>query len=174
MPSPSPTGRGGRGVRVWSRPLPTRHSPTRPLALYFSQMLLLALLLSATHTDSCYHYWPASVTITGRLTTRTMAGPPKYTSIAQGDRPQRVYLLILDRALCTAPDPAGAQNPDPVTGQDTIQVRADSPPYHEEIESLLGRRATLTGTLGEALTPSDRYLVHIDPTKVKRAAVTSP
>lgn len=132
-------------------------------------MISLLLLLATARADSCYHYWPASVTITGRLTARTMAGPPNYTSIAQGDRPQRVYLLILDRALCTAPDPAGAQNPDPVTDQDTIQVRADSPPYHEEVESLLGHRATLTGTLGEALTPSDRYLVHIDPTRVKSA-----
>lgn len=131
-------------------------------------MLLLTLFALLAPADSCYHYWPVSVTLTGRVAVRTMPGPPNYTSIAQGDRPQRVYLLILDRPICTVGNSAGMQNPDPVSGQDTIQIRAESPPYHEQVESLLGRRASVTGMLGEALTPSDRYLLYIAPTSVAR------
>src|SRR2546422_5631159 len=51
--------------------------------------------------DSCYHYRPAAVSLTGRLIQRTLPGPPNYQSIARGDRPQVVDLLILDAPICT-------------------------------------------------------------------------
>src|SRR5947208_11412624 len=69
--------------------------------------------------DSCYHYRPASVSLTGRLIQRRLPGPPNYESIARGDRPQVVDLLILDAPICTIPDYKDSPNTDAFQGQDT-------------------------------------------------------
>src|SRR3989454_12492248 len=74
--------------------------------------------------DSCYHYRPASVTLAGRLIQRTLPGAPNYESIARGDRPQVVDLLILDAPICTIADYQDSPNSDAFQGQDTIQVRS--------------------------------------------------
>src|SRR5437870_9835899 len=74
-------------------------------------------------TDSCHHYRPAPVSLTGRLIRRTLPGPPNYQSIARGDRPQVADLLILDAPICTIPDYKDSPNTDAFQGQDTIHVR---------------------------------------------------
>src|SRR5437016_12789201 len=73
-------------------------------------------------TDSCYHYRPAPVSLTGRLIRRTLPGPPNYPSIARGDRPQVVDLLILETPICTIPDYKDRSNTDAFQGPDTVQV----------------------------------------------------
>src|SRR6059058_1262790 len=75
--------------------------------------------------DSCYHYRPASVSLTGRLVQRRMPGPPHYDSFARGDRPETVDFLILEAPICTIPDYNDSPNTDAFQGQDTIQVRRD-------------------------------------------------
>src|SRR5436190_17422865 len=72
--------------------------------------------------DSCYHYRPASVSLTGRLIQRTLPGPPNYQSIARGDRPQVVVFLILDDPICTLADYKESPNTDAFQGQVTIHV----------------------------------------------------
>src|SRR5947207_13773713 len=72
-------------------------------------------------TDSCYHYRPSPVSLTGRLLRRTLPGPPNYQSIARGDRPQVVDLLILETPICTIPDYKDSPNTDAFQGQDTLQ-----------------------------------------------------
>src|SRR2546430_6515659 len=78
--------------------------------------------------DTCFHYRPAPVSLTGRLVQRRMPGPPHYDSFARGDRPVMVDFLILDAPICTIPDYKDSPNTDAFQGQDTIQVRrAQSP-----------------------------------------------
>src|SRR2546422_4483235 len=140
-------------------------------------MLLLPLLVSFSATgaqaparpgfaDSCYHYRPAPVSLTGRLIQRTLPGPPNYQSIARGDRPQVVDLLILDAPICTIADYKDSPNTDAFQGQDTIQVRRAESTWRE-VRRLSGQRVVVTGTLaGVALGP-DRPPVVIDPTEVR-------
>src|SRR5438105_13031045 len=73
-------------------------------------------------TDSCYHYRPAPVSLTGRLIRRTVPGPPNYQSIARGDRPQVADLLILNAPICTIPDYNDSPNTDALQGQGPIQA----------------------------------------------------
>src|SRR6266550_1140421 len=68
-------------------------------------------------TDSCYHYRPSPVSLTGRLIRRTLPGPPNYQSIARGDRPQVVDLLILETPICTIPDYKDSPNTDAFQGR---------------------------------------------------------
>ena len=115
--------------------------------------------------DSCYHYRPAAVSLTGRLIQRTLPGPPNYQSIARGDRPQVVDLLILDAPICTIPDYKDSPNTDAFQGQDTIQVRRAESTWRE-VRRLSGKRVVVKGTLAEWALGPDRTPVVIDPTDV--------
>jgi len=115
--------------------------------------------------DSCYHYRPAAVSLTGRLIQRTLPGPPNYQSTARGDRPQVVDLLILDAPICTIPDYKDSPNTDAFQGQDTIQVRRAESTWRE-VRRLSGKRVVVKGTLAEWALGPDRTPVVIDPTEV--------
>ncbi len=119
-------------------------------------------------TDSCHHYRPAPVSLTGRLIRRTVPGPPNYQSIARGDRPQVADLLILDAPICTIPDYKDSPNTDAFQGQDTIQVRRAESTWRD-VGRLTGRRVIVTGTLSEWALGPDRTPVVIDPTEVRPA-----
>ncbi len=118
--------------------------------------------------DSCYHYRPAPVSLTGRLIQRTLPGPPNYQSIKRGDRPQVVDLLILEAPICTIADYKDSPNTDAFQGQDTVQVRRAEPTWRE-VRRLSGRRVVVTGTLAEWALGPDRTPVVIDPTAVRPA-----
>jgi hypothetical protein len=118
--------------------------------------------------DSCYHYRPAPVSLTGRLIQRTLPGPPNYQSIKRGDRPQVVDLLILDAPICTIPDYKDSPNTDAFQSQDTVQVRRAEATWRE-VRRLSGRRVVVTGTLAEWALGPDRTPVVIDPTEVRPA-----
>src|SRR6184192_4874232 len=116
--------------------------------------------------DSCYHYRPASVSLTGRLVQRRMPGPPHYDSFARGDRPVMVDFLILDAPICTIPDYGESPNTDAFQGQDTIQVRRAESTWRD-VRRLMGSRVVVTGTLSEWALGPDRTPVVLDPTGVQ-------
>jgi len=118
--------------------------------------------------DSCYHYRPASVSLTGRLMQRTLPGPPNYQSIKRGDRPQVVDLLILEAPICTIADYKDSPNTDAFQGQDTVQVRRAEATWRE-VRRLSGGRVVVTGALAEWALGPDRTPVVIDPTEVRPA-----
>src|SRR5205814_5887504 len=118
--------------------------------------------------DSCYHYRPAPVSLTGRLVQRRLPGPPHYDSLARGDRPVMVDFLILDAPICTIPDYKESPNTDAFQGQDTIQVRRAGSTW-QDVRRWTGRRVVVTGTLAEWALGPDRTPVVIDPTEVRLA-----
>src|SRR5438552_17582005 len=73
--------------------------------------------------DSCYHYRPASVSLTGRLIQRRLPAPPNYDSIALGNRPHVLDLLIIEAPICTIPANKDSHIIDAFQGQATIQMR---------------------------------------------------
>ncbi len=120
--------------------------------------------------DTCYHYQPAPVSLTGRLVQRTLPGPPNYQSVARGDRPQLVDFLILDAPICTVADYKDSPNTDAFQGQDTIQVRRAAATW-PAVRRLTGSRVVVTGTLSEWALGPDRTPVVIDPTDVRPLSV---
>jgi hypothetical protein len=122
--------------------------------------------------DSCFHYAPAVVVLTGRLMQRTLPGPPHYDSFRRGDRAELVDFLVLDAPLCTIADYKGSPNTDAFTGQDTVQVRKRDSTVRD-VRRLTGQRVTITGTLAEWALGADRTPVVLDPTAVRAAAAGS-
>src|SRR5207245_8952670 len=92
--------------------------------------------------DSCVHYSPAVVALTGRLMQRTLPGRPHYDSFRRGDRPELVDFLVLDTPLCTITDSKGSPNTDAFTGPDTVQVRTRESRW-PDVRALTGHRFTL-------------------------------
>jgi hypothetical protein len=41
-----------------------------------------------------------TLTVEGELLRRTFPGPPNYESVASGDSPETVWILLLDRSMC--------------------------------------------------------------------------
>jgi len=119
--------------------------------------------------DTCYHYRPAPVSLTGRLVQRRMPGPPHYDSFARGDRPVMVDFLILDAPICTIADYNDSPNSDAFQGQDTIQVRRAESTWRD-VRRLMGSRVVVTGTLSEWALGPDRTPVVLDPTGVQPLA----
>jgi len=138
------------------------------MLLHASFVILIATGAGATPaaSDSCYHYRPASVSLTGRLLQRRMPGPPHYDSFARGDRPEMVDFLILEAPICTIPDYNDSPNSDAFQGQDTIQVRRTGSTW-QDVRRLTGRRVVVTGTLAEWALGPDRTPVVLDPTGVR-------
>jgi len=138
------------------------------MLLHASFVILITTGAVATPaaSDSCYHYRPASVSLTGRLLQRRMPGPPHYDSFARGDRPEMVDFLILEAPICTIPDYNDSPNSDAFQGQDTIQVRRTGSTW-QDVRRLMGRRVVVTGTLVEWALGPDRTPVVIDPTEVR-------
>src|SRR5712691_8483854 len=116
--------------------------------------------------DSCYHYRPAPVSLTGRLIQRTLPGPPNYQSIKRGDRPQVVDLLILEAPICTIADYKDSPNTDAFQGQDTVQVRRAEATWRE-VRRLSGGRVVVTGALAVWSAGPERTAVVIDTTGVR-------
>jgi hypothetical protein len=109
--------------------------------------LLAALLLSGSaHAEQCLSY-AGRVQLAGVLERRTYPGPPNYESVARGDRPETVWLLRLDRAVCVAPPPAGHDDYDvAVDAVPAIQLVV-TPEQYRRYVSRVGRRVAVSGTL---------------------------
>ena len=136
------------------------------MLLHASFVILIAAGAPRPVADSCHHYRPAPVSLTGHLVQRRLPGPPHYDSFARGDRPVMVDFLILDAPICTIGDYKDSPNSDAFQGQDTIQVRRAESTWRD-VRRLTGRRVVVTGTLSEWALGPDRTPVVIDPTEVR-------
>lgn len=93
--------------------------PTRPIL----PLLLACLCLSAAPAGArCLRYEPATVKLEGTLVSRQLPGPPNYSNIARGDRPQTVLFLELDEPLCVSGDPSSSRNSKSHAGIEEVQI----------------------------------------------------
>jgi hypothetical protein len=111
----------------------------RPLGAF---VLLLALVPSAADSR-CLKYEPTTVSLAGRLASKTVPGPPSYVSIARGDVPETIYILHLDTPVCVLGDPSSRLNAKSHAGVKEIQLVTPG----TKARSLLGKRVNASGTL---------------------------
>src|SRR5215471_16803814 len=93
----------------------------------------------------CLDYGPAEVRLTGTIVRKTYPGPPEYESVRKGDAPERYWLLVLSRPICTN---EGRPNFDPAyKNVRTLQLVFDSENAYKKYRVLLGKQVIATGTL---------------------------
>jgi hypothetical protein len=66
-------------------------------------LLLAGSTAAVSAAEACLSY-TNRIGLTGRLVQRTYPGPPNYESVARGDRPEKVWLLVLAEPVCMAQD----------------------------------------------------------------------
>ncbi len=59
---------------------------------------------NAMRPHVCLSYEPATVTLKGRITRKTFAGPPNYANVKKGDMPETYWILHLIRPICVNAD----------------------------------------------------------------------
>ena len=82
------------------------------------------------------------VNFTGRLERQVYPGPPEYMSIRRGDRPETVYILVLDRSICLNEDVGiGA----PRTPFRRIQLYTGRDALWPRLRAAVGHRIRISG-----------------------------
>ena len=117
--------------------------------------LLVLAIASSIASESfarCLSYAPTRVTLRGELLERTLPGPPNYKSIARGDRPETIYFVDLDDAICVTGKRGGTLNKYSHAGLTEIQLVI--PP--EYARHLSRKRVRATGLLLGAQTAAQR------------------
>lgn len=117
--------------------------------------------------QTCLEYGP-TVSLTGRLRTQIFPGPPNYQSIRRGDRKETALLLTLEEKICTTGnDPQGFDVPE--AGVHVVQLVITDNARWKTVRHLVGKRATVTGTLFHANTGHDRTKVLVIVASIRGA-----
>jgi hypothetical protein len=91
----------------------------------------------------CLSYEPTQVSLDGQLITRTAPGPPGYVSIARGDHPETLVILVLEAPICVLADPSSRLNSKTHSRVTEVQLVLEKKSYR----SLLLKRVRVTGSL---------------------------
>jgi Domain of unknown function (DUF4431) len=102
--------------------------------------------------QSCLPFEPEVVTLSGTLTVRAFPGRPHYEDTVQGDEPEHVWILRLDRAVCVEPDSSSRPLNDPQDHVLEIQLAVVGDSLLPRVRSLVGHRITARGQLFSAET----------------------
>ena len=113
-------------------------------------LLLLPPTFAAASAPSpglaCYRYDSDSAALSGRVVRRVYAGRPNYESVKTGDRPDTVFVLQLEKPVCTL----ATSNFQARAMVREVQLYFSSDD-ESAIRNLRGKAATLHGTLTGAV-----------------------
>ena len=135
----------------------------------FLAIILLVLLgaFSSAAAQKCLGYGP-EVSLTGKLSSRVVPGPPNYSSIRKGDQKETLILLTVTQPICTTgDDPAGIDVPE--KGLRDLQLAISKDKDWPVIRRLIGKRVTVSGKLFHAHTGHHRTKVLMDVSQVRAA-----
>jgi Domain of unknown function (DUF4431) len=131
--------------------------------------LLVSLLLlfgggfspNAQMPQDCLSYDPTTVTLKGKLSRKTFAGPPNYESVKKGDAPETYWILHLTRPICVSGD-------EPEKNVSDIQLFLSEEQYARH-KDLLGKRVVVSGKLWHASTGHHHTNVLLNVAGIKGA-----
>ena len=83
----------------------------------------------------------AKITVTGKLSVQTFAGPPNYESIVNGDAEERALILEMPRRICVS----DGEFIDGMTAVDRVHVSSELPALLNVLNAAMGRRVTIRG-----------------------------
>lgn len=134
------------------------------IALIAALAVVAAALLSAgTAAARCLPWAPDTVTLVGELEMRSLPGPPGYRHIARGDNPQDVYFIKLEKPICVNEDLESSLPRESHSGIMKVQLSTSS----VTLNSLVGRRVSVSGTLFSGNSRHYRTPVALDVTAIR-------
>ncbi len=139
--------------------LAVRNSPLRAMLYWNSiaeQWYVLVLCSCATLesvSPRIVHYEPEVVQLTGLLRESVCPGPPEYMSIKMGDRPECIFILLLDTPIHVRNiNPKDNIWNEPEDSVFTIQVAAS----RVDVQHVINKKVVVTGSLFHAITAHHR------------------
>jgi Domain of unknown function (DUF4431) len=126
--------------------------------------VLITMLQSELVAAHCLQYQPVS--LAGTLVRQTYPGPPDYESVTQGDRPEEIWVLLLDEFICVEDSYPYSRE----YGQREIQLVLGAEQY-EQYRGLLGKRVIVSGPLrpgGGAKRYRKRLVIEPDEITIER------
>jgi hypothetical protein len=135
-------------------------------------IIAVAIALSAgsgilgDRAEPCLQFEPAVTSIVGKLSRRTLPGPPNYESVKAGDAPETYWFVTPARPLCVRGTPADDLNRADVANVATVQLIL----LHDEYKTharMIGRSVKVTGTLSTAITGHHHTPVVLEVVKME-------
>src|SRR5215471_20884356 len=93
----------------------------------------------------CLDYGPAEARLTGTIVRKTYPGPPEYESVRKGDAPERYWLLLLSKPICTNEDRPNFDSA--YKNVRSLQLVFDSERAYKKYRALLGKHVIAIGML---------------------------
>src|SRR5215212_9369278 len=126
--------------------------------------LLILLLASAAYAqaqEKCLSYDPAEVQLSGTISKQVVPGPPNYENVRRGDKPETIWILTLDKAVCVTGNTDDVNEPE----QNVTDVQLVLQPNHfAQLRRMTGRKVQVVslGKLFHAHTAHHRTKVLLD------------
>ncbi|HEX5734736.1 MAG TPA: DUF4431 domain-containing protein [Blastocatellia bacterium] len=138
------------------------------MKLLVSLMLLFGVGFSsnASMPQECLSYEPATVTLNGKITRKTFAGPPNYESLKEGDTPETYWVLHLTKPICVNGDENMPGGEEPERNVSNIQLILSKEQY-ARYRGLVGKRVEVSGKLMHAITGHHHTNVLLTATGIK-------
>jgi hypothetical protein len=129
---------------------------------------LAVFLIPGLAEAQCLKYEPNKVSLSGVIVRETHPGAPNFSSVAEGDEPETIWILKLERAVCvlTSNDiDVEEQN------QKEIQLILNDKQY-AQYRSLLGQKVTVTGMLFHSVTGHHHKPLMLTTMGIRKRRVT--
>jgi hypothetical protein len=136
------------------------------------RMIIIAALVAALTPGladaQCLKYDPNKVSLSGVIVRETHPGPPNFSSVAEGDEPETIWVLKLERAVCvlTANDIDIEEH-----NQKEIQLVLNDKQY-SQYRSLLGQKVIVTGMLFHNVTSHHHKTLLLTTSGIRKRRAT--
>ena len=142
-----------------------RTSLLRVTSIFLVAMFCLHVCFATQSKRKVLNYEPANVTLTGVVVSKTYYGPPNYGESPKTDSKETQYVLILDSPVDIVGDRSD-QTTERGVKRVTLVVN-DFKAHH--VETLLGSRVEVQGTLFHASTGHHHTKVLINVASIKKS-----
>jgi hypothetical protein len=111
----------------------------------------LASMSAEAASAPCLEYEPQVVEMRGALSVETFPGPPNFSDLAKGDKPERVWILTLSQPICVSANTSDELYR-AVPKATRVQVGFADFDGYKRYESMLGHDVVVSGSLFPAHT----------------------
>jgi hypothetical protein len=109
--------------------------------------LIAISVCTPSNADECLKDGQA-VSFEGRVSRETFPGPPNYQSIDDGDQPETVWILTVDKAYCvTAESMEDGSTYEVAKSTTRFQLAFEDSSVYEKQRALVEQRAVVSGLL---------------------------
>ncbi|HEY0379041.1 MAG TPA: DUF4431 domain-containing protein [Pyrinomonadaceae bacterium] len=133
----------------------------------FTLLSLLIATAAAAPAQSCLSYEPAEVQLSGTLSKQVVPGPPNYESVRRGDKPETIWILTLDKAVCVTGNTDDVNEPEQNVTDLQLALQQDQ---FAQLRRVTGRKvhAAASGKLFHAHTAHHRTKVLLDVKEIEK------